>query len=127
VSRIEIMPRQRPRELERMENVILQYYRAEQVGPAPIRGNIAELLTKETTDKWKQSSMMDLLWIVLRQQPTDDLFAVDNRAAQTIPGKCSYVVFYMVVLIRMCIVFKILITLNYFILKLFLHSRLECI
>lgn len=65
---------------------MLQYNRTDRVGPSPLEVNAAQLL-HTSSDDFDRFANMDVLWLILRQHPTDSLFNVDVRSAQTVPGK----------------------------------------
>ncbi len=69
-----------------MENVVLPFHLAERVGPQPLQGTIQTMLSAPQED-FKHHKLSDLAWMLLRQQPTQDLFTVDRRGLQVIGGK----------------------------------------
>ena len=65
-------------------NVVLNYPARDRVGPQPIVVDL-DILLSEGVDL--KSAKQDFLYIMLRQQPVDDIFHTDPNAVQVIPGK----------------------------------------
>ena len=72
---------------ERMENTILPFVLPPgKKGPKPLEDDAKIILTK-SPELLNETAKEDFLWTVVRQQPIDGLFTVDNRAPQVIPSE----------------------------------------
>ncbi len=85
LPRAELQPDQID-DVDVLENVVLPFHLNQRVGPQPLQGTIQTMLSAPQED-FKSHQLSDLVWILLRQQPTEDLFTTDKRALQVIGGK----------------------------------------
>ena len=73
-----------------MPNIVLQFHLPDRVGPQAIDTQV-ECILKTDNQLFFKPSKLDMVWLMLRHQPTEGLFTFDPHATQVIPGMYSIV------------------------------------
>ena len=89
LRRITVPANRGQEEPEPMENIVLPCDVTDKVEPPVIDSTIDEILPDESQIFCKPI-MLDMVWVMLRQKPTENLFTIDTRATQVIPGIYLY-------------------------------------